>query len=718
MLAWILADSPHRDNSAQVVDDIDDLQKDLTPELTQLDAMLVDCLETLESLVTRGGGLGYHDDSKSEGDHSHAPLLNKIITSLEDSTLQPSVSKSPVLHVTPRCNGRLEPENIIISTHETIERNEVPPRSAQRSRNPKSPKPPREDNKERIRESLPSPDPLASPPAYPPPAKALPPIPPRKSSMRPVSRVSTPPSSPSSPVSTRPSIPPRSRERAFSDSRRDSKFSTMTSGTRRLSASSQASSTHLPPRSSSYHHSGSHLSLIPDTVSEEVSPGLDVVSSRRLEHSDKETSHGGVYCIDTSPTSTCLASRHGKFHVKLWDLPSGPMFTMIKVPFYVQVQPRSRDFFIQSHAILSEMLNLIAIATGFGQTLEIWNWAKRKKVQSISNAMRWTAVRAELQDEGHPSPLATYREDDDTISLYPATPSSSSTSSSKKPFGKPRVIELRRAGLPHLPKLPELAYSATSPLLMAAAGPRPPRPGAPPPIHAALLMVWQLDAASAVQTHEPYKTLQTTADANPELENCLPLRLATYGSVAVSIWEPAKFRTIGGPGLWQVEPVKVTHRVVLVWDFSVDKVTTYKIPHALSCVSPDCRFVAYCDPGSAGGEAGALVVLDATQGGRELWRVDGEGAAENDGESALGAKAGSRRSRRSHETRRSGRSSVRSDESSTSRRRGELGSLAGSLHKITDLAFSGDGKSLFVGDMDGHIGVYELREGSGIGIAV
>lgn len=458
---------------------------------------------------------------------------------------------------------------------------------------------------------------------------------------------------------------------------------------------------------------------------------FEIVASRRLENEEKDTSQGGVYSIETSPASTCLASRHGKFHIKLWDLPAGPMFTTIKVPFYVQVQPRSREFFIRSHAILSETLNLIAIATGFGQTLEIWNWAKRKKVQTISHANRWTAVRAELQDETHPFPLAAYREDEDTISLYPA----SATSSAKKPFGKPRVIDLRKAGLPHLPKLPELAYSATGPLLVAAAGPRPPRPGAPPPAHAALLMAWQLDnyyddeqQQQQHQHHRPYKLLQTSAARHPELENALPLCLATYGSVAVSIWEPARFRTIGRPGAWQVEPVagedgagggapQPPPRVVLVWDFSrADKVTTYRIPHVpLSCVSPDCRFVAYCDPGGGaagdgpGGAAGALVVLDATQGGRELWRLDGEAG-----------KSCRRRSGKSSDARRrsGGASSSRSDDSSLALGGAGLEALAARLHKVTELAFSGDGKSLFVGDIDGGVGVYELREGSGIGIAV
>lgn len=383
------------------------------------------------------------------------------------------------------------------------------------------------------------------------------------------------------------------------------------------------------------------------------------------------------------------------------------------MPFYVLAQPRSRDNFIRSHAILSEALNLVAIASEFGHTLEIWNWAKRKKVQSISDAYRWAYSR---QAHAAPYPLAAYREDTDTIDLYPTSPSTTS----KKPFGKPRTIDLRRAGLPHLPKLPELAYSATGPLLVAAAGPRPPRPDSPPAPHAVLLMAWQLGdgggggGADAPARHRPYKFLAPDRAVHPELEDSLPLCLATYGSSAVSVWAAARFRTIGGPGAWQVEPVVVTERVVLVWDFGGDdEVVTYRIPDVLCCVSPDCRFVAYCDPGCGGGadgvrRVGGLVVLDATSG-RELWRLSGTEVVSDGGSS-----------------RRSGRSSLKSgwsSEGSAVDRGGGGGTvglegLGGDLGRVTELAFSGDGSRLFVGGADGGVGVYEIREGLGVGVSV
>ncbi|KAF3765588.1 hypothetical protein M406DRAFT_237884, partial [Cryphonectria parasitica EP155] len=395
-----------------------------------------------------------------------------------------------------------------------------------------------------------------------------------------------------------------------------------------------------------------------------------IIPLRQLETKDKEANSGGVNAFDTSPTSTILASRHGKFHVKIWDLFSGTHISTIKVPFYVQVQARSREFFIRSHTILSETLNLAAIATNFGHTLEIWDWAKHKKVQTITEAYRWASARGDMY-ESRWYPLAAYREDEDAIKLYPAAPASSS----KKPFGKARTIELRRSGLPHTPKLPELAYSATGPLLVAAAGPRPPRPGAPPPAHAGLLMAWQLD--SNTRLHEPYRYHEPRS--HPELENSLPLLLATYGSFSVSIWEAAKFRTIGKPGMWQVEPVSVTQRIVLVWDFggAQDKTRVYPIPAVRACISPDCRFVAYCDPGGKGSGDGALVVLDAIRGGRELWRLDGVGG--------------------------------KTDEASL--RGGGLELLAADLSKVTDLSFSGDGNKLFVGGVDGGVSVYEIREG-------
>lgn len=542
----------------------------------------------------------------------------------------------------------------------------------------------------------------------PPPTKSLPPIPPPKSPYRRKGSTTS--------TNQVPSIPVKSRSRAASETtyelNRDSKFSSLSeAASNRYSTSS--SLTKPPVRSSSHAYEPPLASPKPtvSTLSEEI--GLDIVPSTRLEPTDKDSAHG-VYSIDTSPTSTVLASRHGKTHVNLWDLTSGyDLITTIKVSSNVQAQPRSRENFIRSHAILSETLNLVVIASGFGHTLEIHNWAKRKKVQSISDAYRWAYAR-QAQSECYP--LAAYREEKDTIDLFPSSPPAS-----KKPFGKPRSIELRKAGLPFLPKLPELAYSATGPLLVAAAGPRPPRPNCPPPEHAALLMAWRLDDGGsdggAGPAHRPYKFIMPDRKKHPELENSLALSLVTYGSVAVSVWIPAKFRTIGRPGMWQVEPAVVTDRVVLVWDFSTDKTTTYKIPDALNCVSPDCRFVAYCDPGTAQRQ-GALAVLDAMSG-RELWRLGSSGSSGSSSTSRGGGGSGTAWDGRSVSSRRSGRSSQKSGRSSEAGEAptaaGGLEQLGGDLGRVTELAFSGDGGRLFVGDIEGGVGVYDIREGMGIG---
>lgn len=456
---------------------------------------------------------------------------------------------------------------------------------------------------------------------------------------------------------------------------------------------------------------------------------------------------GPVYAIETSPDSTILASRHDKFHIRLSDSSTGESLAILKVQFYVQMQKRSREFFVRSHHVISETLGLIAIATNFGQTIEIWDWAKNKKVQTINDAYRWAAVR-DTVFESRCYPLATYSSDDNVIKLYPVSKDHSKTKKrTPRFFDKPRTIELRKAGLPHMPRLPELAYSATAPVLVAAAGPKPPRPGDPPPEHAALLMAWQLeegvngDVRHKQKGHAPYKFLHCH-----ELENALPLCLATYGSVALSIWEPAHFRTIGRPGAWQVEPVVVTERLVLVWDFGSadrgydgnhDKKTTsmYRIPDVLSCVSPDCRFVAYCDSGNrpaqqqsqrlqhqydAGSSDGALVVLDAMSG-RELWRVDGLGGSTGKSEaggrnSAWSGRSSETKSSSTSASSRANRNALLAAAVGAGSQGAEVLALAGNLDKVTDLAFSGDGSRLFVGYSDGGVGVFEIRETIGMAV--
>lgn len=381
---------------------------------------------------------------------------------------------------------------------------------------------------------------------------------------------------------------------------------------------------------------------------------MDIIPWKHIAPSDKD--QGAVTYVDVSSTASVLASKHGNNVIKLWDLRSGTLVNSIKITFYVQAQTRSRDYFVRSHAILSETTSFVAIATAFGNSLEIWNWAKKKKLQTIDDANRWATVHGDIYESSWP-PLATYREDRDTIGLHPVA------RNSKKPFGKAHIIDLRQSGLPHLPKYPELAYSATGPLLIAAAGPRPPRPGQPPPDHGSMLMAWQVDRCvdGSPASHRAYKYM--TLDHHPELDNALPLCLATYGSIAVSIWIPGSYRAVPGKGRtggWQLEAVPVKCRHVLVWDFAADATRSYEIPDAMACVSPDCRFVAYCDPASG------LVVLDGATG-RELWRW------------AAG-------------------------------REGVFARLGETFGKVAELAFSADGSLFFSGETDGGVGVYEVRE--------
>lgn len=379
-----------------------------------------------------------------------------------------------------------------------------------------------------------------------------------------------------------------------------------------------------------------------------------------------------VYFFDISTTSATLASKHGNNIIRIWSVGSGEVQNNLKISCYTTAQPRSREYFVRSHAILSEPSNLIAIATGFGDTLEIWDWGRKKKLQTIENAERWAAVRSNVMEAGW-CPLATYHGDSDQLHLYAPT-------RSKKPFRQARTIDFRAANLPVMPKYPELAFSATGPLLVTASGPRPPRLGHPPPERETLLAAWEIHDSAPANT--PYKVVAPWQHA--ELDTALPSGLATYGSVAVSIWIPASYRAVpvpaerGGSG-YNLAPVPVPYRHVLVWDFSAASTRTFAIPNCTSCVSPDCRFVAYCDArGVESGARGCLAVLDAMTG-RALWCWPDPDAGPAESAAPPG-----------------------------------LEQLA-DLSKITEMCFSADGGFLFVGDCEGGIGVFEVRELGGGG---
>lgn len=412
---------------------------------------------------------------------------------------------------------------------------------------------------------------------------------------------------------------------------------------------------------------------------------IGLFRTKLLSCNEKGSRHSmTVFHVDTSPASYILASKHGDKTIKIHGLPQCNIQSTMRIKFYVNMQQRSRDFFVTSHSILSETRTLVAVASGFGHNLEIWNWTRRKKLQSIESAYRWASACTDIYETTF-SPLACYRDTVDAIDLYPVVKDNSSIDSkgsSKKPFGKPTSIELCKAGLPHIPKLPELVYSSSAPLLVAAAGPRPPLPGHPPPAHSAMLMAWELDSNPEKQGSEPWRYCMPE---HKELETALPCGLATRGSVVVSIWIPNNVRVIGRPGAWQVEPVAVLHRQVLVWNLVTNDTRTFAIPdeNTITCISADCRYVAYRQgPGADTGKGGTrncLVILDALNGGRELWRTPSFG--------------------------------------------GGTGLAGGSeqlldLSRVTTISFSTDGKLFLIGDVEGSVGVYEIRGGNQDGIEV
>ncbi|KAH8896228.1 hypothetical protein GQ53DRAFT_792159 [Thozetella sp. PMI_491] len=410
----------------------------------------------------------------------------------------------------------------------------------------------------------------------------------------------------------------------------------------------------------------------PAPKTQSSSNSVRVVPRRRMALKDKPKDPC-VYYLDTSCTSSILASKHGSNHVTFWNVATGEPIKTVKISSYTQASSRGREYFIRSHAILSESCTLAAIATGFGNNIEVWNFAKGKQLQSIDGADRWATVRADLFDCAWP-PLAIYRGDTATkvIELY------ASRRDKKKPFTKACTIDLQRAGLPFVLQYPELAYSATAPLLVAAGGPRPARVGQPPPQRETLLVAWELSADGVGPTGAPYKVV--TPWQHTELDTALPCSLAVYGSVVVSIWIPATVRAVpipasrGGQG-YNLISVPVPHRHVLVWDFSANSTRTFPIPNTTAAVSPDCRYVAYCDgTGIEHGARGTLAILDALTG-RQIWCWPDPDATATD----AGRKPGFEQ--------------------------------WDDLSRITELSFSDDGGRLFVGDSEGGVCVYDIREG-------
>ncbi len=108
-------------------------------------------------------------------------------------------------------------------------------------------------------------------------------------------------------------------------------------------------------------------------VSAAQANSIDIIPARYFL--DKDKPHN-IYLIDVSPSSSVVASKHGNNVIKIWSLMLGSLQTSIKFSSYVNAQVRSREYFIRSHAVLSESATLIGITAGFGQSLEVWNWTK------------------------------------------------------------------------------------------------------------------------------------------------------------------------------------------------------------------------------------------------------------------------------------------------------------------------------------------------------
>ncbi|KAK3376953.1 hypothetical protein B0T24DRAFT_233264 [Lasiosphaeria ovina] len=408
---------------------------------------------------------------------------------------------------------------------------------------------------------------------------------------------------------------------------------------------------------------------------------VEVTPAWHLKDKGKSTE---VLHIDCSPTASYVVTKHATKLVKIWSVAKNALHASIKITSYVQPQVRSREYYIRSHAILSESATLVCVTTHFGLTLEIYNFAKGsgKKVQVIDEAHRWAASQLDAFKTDY-APLVVYRPKGDRLDRFFVV----RNPGAKKPLWEDanNSIELLRAGLPFVPKFPELAYSANSPYLVAAAGPRP---GDPPRVQATILIAWELTPVSdeKLQARSPVNTIRSDGSGEaderhkpyrfivpeyPALQTSVPACLAAHGNIAVSIWIPANHTDVPMPGgKFMRKPVAAPERYVVIWDLPSNTTKVFAIPNVQACVSPDCRLVAYCDV-----NAGQFVVVDVANM-EDVWRWP---------DSAKGAP----------------------------QKPGESFAQFESLSKISVFEFSPNGQMLVVGDAAGAVGVYQVREVGG-----
>ncbi|KAM7182969.1 hypothetical protein V8F33_013898 [Rhypophila sp. PSN 637] len=442
---------------------------------------------------------------------------------------------------------------------------------------------------------------------------------------------------------------------------------------------------------------------------------IDIVPTRHL--TDKGKPHD-VFHIDASPTSSFIATKHSNNHIKIWSVPKNSVHSNTKITSYVTPQARSREYFIRSHAILSESATLIGITTHFGFNLEIHNFSKTsssKKLQTIDDAHRWAASRRDAYQTNY-APLVVYRPKTNQINKFFL----SRHPSAKKPFWEDtsQSIDLDRANLPFVPKFPELAYSANSPFLIAAAGPRPgennnsniidhPSPSSSisggSSSNNIILIAWQMTPvsenklqsrspvnSSSISTHsgnsedryDRHRPHRFITPSYPSLQNSLPSVLVAHSTTVVSIWIPANHADIplGPGGKFRRTPVSAPERFVLIWDIMTNATRMFGIPNVQACVSPDCKFVAYCDPGrGTPGTQGKFVIIDVASG-EECWRWPArDGSQQTRGPQAQAPWA-------------------------------SFGGQMENLSRVTVFEFSSDSRLLIVGDASGALGIYEVRE--------
>ncbi|CAG9956989.1 unnamed protein product [Clonostachys rosea f. rosea IK726] len=358
--------------------------------------------------------------------------------------------------------------------------------------------------------------------------------------------------------------------------------------------------------------------------------GLDLCVKaiyRKELHTLQKRNPEPISSIDLSKLGTTVVAKQGKNVLHFWDMEYDALRFTIKIPDLFHATNKYCKVPIHNHVILSNKAKLIAASTRLGNTIEIWDWAKKKKLQRIDQADRWVAARFETLEDGW-NPLATFRAHENAIDLYAAT------DRRKKPFAKVRSINVCKAGLPLLLDNPQLALSQSSPVLIAATGPRPPKLGQAPPEHQTMLVAWDISDYREV-SNAPHRFVcpwQYKA-----LETAFPCALETHENLVVSIWTPADYRSyrhsvIPGQGGWRLTPVHVKVRHVLVWNLAHNGTRTYEIPNTTCCISPDCRYIAYSLDTS---EKRTLVILNAITG-QKAWSMNEAYTSRSTTQPALG----------------------------------------------------------------------------------